>query len=93
MNIQPIIDNVNTIEDDCDKVIMYSRIIDYVEKLQDGIGFTNSEIQHVNIINTKLKNEIDFILEDVVKQITTQIKFLLYCNNETRHNNRNSRNS
>ena len=92
MELDKIYEEFESIKTDKEKVLFCAKIINYVETLYTNIGFNPSEVNYINNINQCLKQEIDKTLNSLIKTFTKEIEFILYYNNETRNNNRNSGN-
>ena len=92
MDLTKIYKEIESIPNDKDKILFIARIITYIEDLSEHIGFQSSDINYINVINTELKLKITKILENIKGNFVNEIEFLMYYNNENRHNNRHSRN-
>lgn len=91
MDLSKIYEEIESIPNDRDKILFIARIINYIEELSEHIGFQSSDINYINVINTELKLKITKILENVKDNFINEIEFLMYYNNENKHDNRYSR--
>lgn len=91
MDLSKIYKEIESIPDDKDKILFIARIINYIEDLSEHIGFQSSDINYINVINTELKLKITKILENIRGNFINEVEFLMYYNNENRHDNRYSR--
>ena len=73
MNINQIYRDIESIQDDVDKCIKYSAIINHLEAVKRSIGFERTNIQLIDDINNIVKEEtitqIDIIIDDCIKFI------------------------
>lgn len=73
MNINQIYRDIESIQDDVDKCIKYSAIINHLEAVKSSIGFESTNIQWIDDINNIVKketiNQIDIIIDDCRKFI------------------------
>lgn len=81
MILDNIYKEIESIEDDKEKILYLARVINYIEELGCAIGFKESEVNFIKSINIYLKQEIDKVLNHLTENFMKEIEFILYYNN------------
>ena len=90
MDLDAIYKEYESIKQDDEKILFLAKVINYIEGLYTNIGFNPSECSYIDNINKVLKEEIDKTLTTLIDKFKTEIKFLMYYNNEKKHTDWNS---
>ena len=82
MDIKNIIDIVNQLPDDVDKVLHISIAIEHLSELKEQIQFQEHPVRFKHELNNSVLNSIRQDLDNTIEELRNNIKFYLHYNNE-----------
>lgn len=89
MDIKNIIDIINQLPDDVDKVLHISIAIEHLSELKEQIQFQEHPIIFKRELNNSVLNSIKQDLDSAITELRNNIKFYLHYNNEYNIKQRN----